>query len=92
MLREVKWLPEWTVKLGVELGTVRAFTSHTKLLTVHAIDIVKYALSTLGKSFYDWSTKVEFKKHSWKIISNLLEKSPPTSKHDLFILDFKKPT
>lgn len=57
MLRGVKWLPEWTVKLGVELGAVRAFTSHTELPTVHAIDIVKYALSTLGKSFYDWSTK-----------------------------------
>lgn len=58
MLRGVKWFPEWTVKLGVELSTVRVFTSHTELPTVHAIDIVKYALSTLGKSLYDWSTKV----------------------------------
>jgi hypothetical protein len=81
VLRGVKWLPEWTVKLGVELGMVRVFTSHTELLTVHAIDIVKYALSTLGKSFMIGLPKLEFKKHSWKIIPNLLWKSAPTSKH-----------
>jgi len=54
---------EWTVKLGVELGTVRAFTLHTKLPTVHAIDIVKYAFSTLRKSFYDWSTKARIQEN-----------------------------
>ena len=62
VLRGVKWLPEWTVKLGVELGTVRTFTLHTKLPTVHAIDIVKYALS-LRKSFYDWSTKARIQEN-----------------------------
>lgn len=80
MLRGVKWLPEWTVKLGVELGMVRVFTLHTELPIVHAIDIVKYALH-FRKVFYDWPTKLEFKKHSWKIIPNLLWKSAPTSKH-----------
>jgi len=30
---------------------------------VHAIDIVKYAFSTLRKSFYDWSTKARIQEN-----------------------------